>query len=800
VQDSDIFSNRTAGVYAYGGTVHALSNWWGDESGPYHNTQNVSGKGNAYVGEGSFAPWSIKNKEKCCSSVLFIPGIQGSRLYKSSLIGENQLWEPNYHSDIKKLLMNTAGKAIDSGIYTRDIIERTNITHGGSFDVDVYDGFVEFLNNLQKNYSIEDFSVFPYDWRSSAKDIAVYGARYKTDKNVIVHRQLTQEVERLSLVSKTRKVTLISHSYGGLVIKELLHALYLSGKISLIDKVIFVGTPDNGSLVSLGSLLHGDNQDIGNGLIVNTYTMREFAQNLPSVYQTLPKSSEQLIKGLATSTTVYKPIPDITGVVELQNFLKNTAQRPTDTYFREINVPAPVNSVLLDSYFRAGSGLTSVPDVSGNVSEDTSYFDTYPKIQFFNILGVGISTPRVLEYMQKRCPTYISHPMMNSKNCGLDHRYIDSNIGDGVVLAEDVLQQNEYSQNRWGEKYVINIGEYNRKHVSGFSHSTLVSSPPVVSLLSRIITNSIDSPGLPTYVTKHGGVRSSVNSVQGFAGDIGPTAQHDYVLIEHSDFMRSSIFEYATSTESHYKLIDINPLFVQVVPKKPNTQTRLVSDVIQIRSESNADKIVLSMSEYVRNPDPVFDLRIKTVSGNTSSTVSFVGIPVSENSIATVTREGEDVHMKIENVYDQVATTSVEYILNKDNPALIHSEDFPPFREVLDRAMVQIRSSNLRNNFKDRYLRKIESIKNKYSVYEKEKEKLALMPPEPVSSGSVLDSIRKVTVYTEQIKKSVQTIHAELKKENVTKYKGGMFKAEAAFLSDQFLYIQKALVYNLKKL
>jgi hypothetical protein len=62
------------------------------------------------------------------------------------------------------------------------------------------------------------------------------------------------------------------------------------GKTGLIDKVIFVGVPENGSPASLFALLHGDNQDIGNGYIVNKFTMRKFAQNMPSVYALLPKT------------------------------------------------------------------------------------------------------------------------------------------------------------------------------------------------------------------------------------------------------------------------------------------------------------------------------------------------------------------------------------------------------------------------------------------------------------------------------------------------------------------------------
>ncbi len=58
----------------------------------------------------------------CCSNVVFLPGLQGSRLYKQQMF-ENKLWEPNTNSDIEKLYLTDQGESIDSSIYTEDIVD-----------------------------------------------------------------------------------------------------------------------------------------------------------------------------------------------------------------------------------------------------------------------------------------------------------------------------------------------------------------------------------------------------------------------------------------------------------------------------------------------------------------------------------------------------------------------------------------------------------------------------------------------------------------------------------------------------
>jgi hypothetical protein len=305
ISESEIFGNTERGAVLYGGTVDATNNWWGSDTGPYNVSLNPSGVGDAYVGIGQINPWKTlkpRRKIKCCSSVLFIPGMQGSRIYKKGALSENQLWEPNTTADISKLYLTPEGYSADKNLYFRDIIDRTNVLFGGNDDVEIYKGLIQALNGLNYNYSIEDWQFSAYDWRMSPNSIVTEGTRYggvgigateatgSHSGTTGQYKRMEEQIVQMAQVSKTGKVTIVTHSYGGLVSKMFLTHLAQKGKTGLIDKVIFVGVPENGSPASLFALLHGDNQDIGNGYIVNKFTMRKFAQNMPSVYALLPKT------------------------------------------------------------------------------------------------------------------------------------------------------------------------------------------------------------------------------------------------------------------------------------------------------------------------------------------------------------------------------------------------------------------------------------------------------------------------------------------------------------------------------
>ena len=81
---------------------NARGNWWGDSTGPDNSTTNPGGKGNQVSDDVNFSPWvsqaiviqpvippffsPVQPKSSCCSSIAFLPGIEGSRLYELNTI------------------------------------------------------------------------------------------------------------------------------------------------------------------------------------------------------------------------------------------------------------------------------------------------------------------------------------------------------------------------------------------------------------------------------------------------------------------------------------------------------------------------------------------------------------------------------------------------------------------------------------------------------------------------------------------------------------------------------------------
>jgi len=58
--------------------------------------------------------------------------------------------------------------------------------------------------------------------------------------------------------------------------------------VNLVDKIIFVAVPEIGTPQSLPSLLHGDGEEIANGLIMSASTARGLGVNMPSATLSCP--------------------------------------------------------------------------------------------------------------------------------------------------------------------------------------------------------------------------------------------------------------------------------------------------------------------------------------------------------------------------------------------------------------------------------------------------------------------------------------------------------------------------------
>ena len=219
----------------------------------------------------------------CCSSVLFLPGIKGSVLKT----GNDTLWPADaFGGDIPQLTLTETGESIND-VVVSGLLDTYSI---GLFSVPVYRDFSIFMDSLTEdegNGIIHDWVPYAYDWRYSLNKTLEEGAVWEDEgENVF----LGDVVENLASESKTGKVSIVAHSMGGLLGKLLIQKLEEEGRADLIDNFIMVGTPQLGTPQGMASLLHGDDEGLLQGILVDPRNVRAVAQNMQSVHDLLPST------------------------------------------------------------------------------------------------------------------------------------------------------------------------------------------------------------------------------------------------------------------------------------------------------------------------------------------------------------------------------------------------------------------------------------------------------------------------------------------------------------------------------
>lgn len=359
--------------------------------------------------------FTVTNEEvtpEGASSVLFLPGIQASRLYTDEGGNENRLWEPNINSDVEKLAMTESGESIND-IYTRDVIDK------GLGVVGVYDSFLNQMEDLKTDEVIKDFVPFAYDWRYSVFDVATDDIKYSNDQT----KRLVDEVIALADESHTGKVTLIAHSNGGLVAKALLHQYGEDELAGKVDKLIMIGTPQLGTPKAVGSMLHGLKQSIGFGLITQAETVRQVTKNVPGAYTLLPSSKYFEVAGevlittddseLAESVAVYG---DIDSASELQSFILDTL----DTRGEAVSLFDPLTL------------NTQIAQDSLEIQDVLDDWKAPAGVEVYEVVGTGLATIKGFEYRGFSCTNNNPLCILNSY---LKPFPIMSNDGDETVMA-----------------------------------------------------------------------------------------------------------------------------------------------------------------------------------------------------------------------------------------------------------------------------------------------------------------------------------------------------------------------------
>ncbi len=284
-------------------TIDATNNFWDNVNGPELNTASPQDPQKLKVSQRvNYAPFLTENPictENCFSNVLFVPGIMGSKLFENN----EELWFNGNDTRQARLALN------EDGTSTHDIylLPETRLPAGASnstslvdetYGQNIYKTLLGSLADWKNQDLYNDYAFLPYDWRLSVDDIVMNGRvteeklRYTQNNTDLTQSFFYQQVKTLQQNSKNKKVTLIGHSNGGLVIKAFVQKLKEVNDplYHQIDKVILVAVPQLGTPDATIGLLHGST--VGSfGLGVSAKRSRDLARHMPGMYGLLPSET-----------------------------------------------------------------------------------------------------------------------------------------------------------------------------------------------------------------------------------------------------------------------------------------------------------------------------------------------------------------------------------------------------------------------------------------------------------------------------------------------------------------------------
>ncbi len=394
----------------------------------------------------------------CCASVLFIPGFQGSRLYKKQVY-ENRLWEPNIDGDVQKLFMNTLGQSIQSDIYAKDILSRVEIAGYGINKLSYYHNFLASLEKIKSENLIQEYRSFPYDWRYSPEEI--------------VTQNLINQIEQLSKNSINGRVTIVAHSYGGLVSKVLLRKLKETRRAHLIDKVVLVAVPETGTPTALFAALHGENQTIMKGIIQKASTAISLAQNMPSAYVLMPSAifarnialtMNISARNVDTSFGLSKP----SYMGEVIGWLKQVTGEPAGLNLTK-------DSILVQKTSNSFLQSKATGEVSRLIENNNLVNNSY---KIWSLAGIGVQTIDGMRYEYDTCALL---PCKKPSTLTAVPSYIVD--GDGTVILDS-------PQNRLGTLLKIDLSKLNSDKKTNIRHSNIMESTDIQSTIKSILLSN----------------------------------------------------------------------------------------------------------------------------------------------------------------------------------------------------------------------------------------------------------------------------------------------------------------------
>ena len=420
-------------------------------------------------------------------NVLFIPGTEASRLYMRTPVGtERQLWEPSFYTAISALALNADGTSVNR-VYTKDIIGALYDNAGarGALiesalrdDAKVYGGFERYLDSLVASTTVgmNEWEAYPYDWRYDPADIVNEGTLTEMPDDSLRRVYLEDVVDRLASSSATGKVTIVAHSNGGLVAKALLVKLGAEGKTKEVGRLIMIGTPQWGTPSAIGSMLHGDGQTLGLGIVAQGNQVRAAAATMPDPYALLPAAS------------YFSHVKDPVVV-----FVRGMLTSPFKQYFPSgITTPGALSAFVTDELGldqEAGSSsnldtpLALNPDLLAKAEATHATLDAWiPPSGVAVTAIVGWGQPTVYSYAYETMPGHLScsSPKVCSRDQIFTHVPLETDGGDGTVIDESAIGD-------VSESWYLNIQQLDTNLDVNINHQDLLAADPVKDALGQLL-------------------------------------------------------------------------------------------------------------------------------------------------------------------------------------------------------------------------------------------------------------------------------------------------------------------------
>ncbi len=486
------------------------------------------------------------------------------------------------------------------------------------------------MDSLKSDGTINDWEPIAYDWRLPYDQILNSG---KVTGDEISYLSATdspyiiQELKRLAGDSKTGKVTIIAHSNGGLLAKDLMIKLQAEGISNLVDKIVFVAVPQVGTPDALGALLHGFGQSIGIYLIPTFFSAnegRELSENMPMTYNLLP--SKAYFDSVTTPVITYdstSTIPLIESFVthygqsidsydSFQNFLFGNDGRAMPSY-DDLSYPSIGNPTLINS-----SAVTH--DILDNWTPPSS-------VKLIQIAGWGDDTPSGIYYYQG----------VENGETALEYEPSLVEDGDGTVVVPSALAT---SLGANVERYWLDLGRYNSDNKTDISHGTIFNAQSLEDFLKNIIQG--DDDVLPDYFSTTSPTDIPSEELRFFLHAASSTIDVYDDSGDHTGISTTTgLVEENIPGTTYRNFGDVTLVTIPASHSSSPTSTvgAPTSDVGATSSPSKPEKVKKPKIKVVvkSNVSDSISINVDDATGdNISSSVSFVDIPVSTTSVAEI--------------------------------------------------------------------------------------------------------------------------------------------------------------------